>query len=94
MAEVTSKKTKLSNLIGFWAGFFATISFAPQVILIWSMRPEPATSISLPMYVLFCLGVAGWLVFGILIKSWPVIIWNSATLFLASSVLLYKLAYG
>jgi MtN3 and saliva related transmembrane protein len=44
------------------------------------------------MYALFTLGVALWLVYGILIDAWPVILANAITLTLTSTVLRHKLA--
>jgi MtN3 and saliva related transmembrane protein len=43
------------------------------------------------MYVLFTLGVGFWLIYGILITSWPIMIGNSITLALASMVLVLKI---
>jgi MtN3 and saliva related transmembrane protein len=44
------------------------------------------------MYALFSLGVALWLVYGLLIDAWPVILANAVTLGLTSTVLRHKLA--
>ncbi len=85
---------KFTDKLGFVAGALATGSFVPQVYKVWAERPMPATAISLPMYVIFILGVSGWLIFGVRIKSGPVVIWNAITLALAALILAYKLMYG
>jgi len=46
------------------------------------------------MYVLFCTGVGLWLLYGLLITSWPVVISNFVTLVLSGAVLVLKLRHG
>jgi MtN3 and saliva related transmembrane protein len=46
------------------------------------------------MYTLFTSGVASWLVYGIMLGAWPIIIANSITLLLAGLVLVLKLRFG
>jgi MtN3 and saliva related transmembrane protein len=45
------------------------------------------------MYGLFSLGVLGWLVYGLMIDSWPIIAANSITLILACTVLYLKIKH-
>jgi MtN3 and saliva related transmembrane protein len=45
------------------------------------------------MYSLFTLGVALWLVYGIVLMSWPVIVCNAITLALAGGVLAMKIRH-
>jgi MtN3 and saliva related transmembrane protein len=45
------------------------------------------------MYSLFTLGVALWLVYGILLMAWPIIIANTITTSLALMILTMKLRY-
>jgi MtN3 and saliva related transmembrane protein len=46
------------------------------------------------MYSAFTIGVALWLVYGLLLWSWPLIIANSITLALAATILGLKLRFG
>lgn len=78
-----------SNLIGYTAAFLTTAAFVPQAYHSWKTRD--LSGISLPMYCMFSLGVACWLIYGLTINSWPVIVANAITLLLACSVLLLKL---
>lgn len=80
------------TLLGLVAGFLTTAAFIPQVIHVWKTRS--AKDISLPTLVAFSLGVAGWLAFGILKADPPIILWNAATLVLASAILVMKLRFG
>ena len=78
--------------IGGIAASLTTCSFIPQVLRVW--RTKHTKDISLLMYSLFTLGVALWLVYGVLLDAWPIIIANSITLLLAGAVLVLKLRFG
>jgi len=80
------------DIVGYAAGFLATAAFVPQVAK--TFKERSARDISLGMYVLFCAGVGLWLVYGLLIASWPVIISNFVTLVLSGAVLVMKLRHG
>jgi len=82
----------LTNNIGSAAATLTTIAFIPQVWKVW--RTRHAADISMGMYVLFTIGVALWLTYGILIESWPIIMANSFTLALAGAVLAMKNKFG
>ena len=79
------------ELIGYVAGILTTFAFAPQVFKIW--RSKSARDISLSMYAMFILGIALWLVYGVLTESAPVIAANAVTLVLALLVAAMKLRY-
>jgi MtN3 and saliva related transmembrane protein len=81
--------TTLNTCIGAIAALCTTVAFVPQVIKSW--RTRDLSGISLPMYTIFTLGVILWLVYGLLIGDWPVIIANAITALLAGVVLLLKL---
>ncbi|MBC7621801.1 MAG: SemiSWEET transporter [Aeromicrobium sp.] len=80
------------DIVGSIAAALTTLAFVPQVVKIW--RSRSATDISLPMYVVFTIGVAMWLVYGLLLGALPIIIANCATLVLALSVVVMKLRWG
>jgi MtN3 and saliva related transmembrane protein len=80
------------TVIGFIAGALTTIAFVPQLIKTW--RSRSAEDVSLGMLVIFCTGVMLWLVYGLLIGAWPVILANVVTLILALGILLLKFRYG
>lgn len=81
-----------TDWIGSAAATLTTTAFIPQAWKIW--RTHHTADISLGMYALFTLGVALWLIYGILMASWPIIIANSITLLLAGAVLVMKLKFG
>ncbi|APZ41909.1 SemiSWEET transporter [Acidihalobacter ferrooxydans] len=78
--------------IGLAAGALTTVAFLPQVIKVW--RTRSARDLSLGMYFTFTLGVALWLIYGILLHAWPIILANAVTLLLAGAILALKLYEG
>ena len=81
----------LTDSIGTIAACLTTISFVPQV---WhTLRTRDVRGISLGMYSLFTVGVMLWLVYGILLMAWPIIIANAITTSLAMVILVMKLRY-
>ena len=79
------------DTLGFIAGALTTAAFVPQVLKSWQTRD--LSGISLRMYSLFTAGVALWLIYGIALTSWPIIIANAITLALAAGVLILKLRH-
>ncbi len=79
------------TIIGLAAGFCTTIAFFPQALKTW--KSKSAKDLSLGMYSIMCTGVTLWLIYGILISDFPIIIANAATLTLALSILYFKLTY-
>jgi MtN3 and saliva related transmembrane protein len=77
--------------LGLLAGALTTLAFVPQVYQVW--KSKSAKDISLGMYSIFVLGVALWLVYGVLAHALPVIVANTLTLILASAVLIMKIVF-
>lgn len=79
-------------MIGTVAAILTTISFVPQA---WSvLKTKDVRSISLPMYILFTIGVLCWTIYGIQIHNMQILIANGITLVLASCILYCKIRYG
>lgn len=81
-----------TELIGFAAAFCTTIAFLPQALKTW--RTKSAKDLSLPMFLLFCVGIIFWLIYGVMIMNWPMIVANGFTFILAASILYHKVKYG
>ncbi len=79
------------TFLGYVAAVLTTISFVPQALLI--IKTKDTKGISLPMYILFTIGVACWLLYGIYFGMIPVIIANFITLALAVVILTFKIKY-
>jgi MtN3 and saliva related transmembrane protein len=80
------------ELIGYGAAFLTTLSFVPQAWL--TFRTRDVRGISLGMYSVFTVGVALWLLYGLMMGAWPIVVANAVTLALASVILCMKLRYG
>lgn len=82
---------QLIDIIGTLAAILTTASFVPQA---WhTFRTRDVSGISLGMYSVFTVGVACWLVYGLLLSAWPIVIANCITLALAATILVMKLRY-
>jgi MtN3 and saliva related transmembrane protein len=74
------------------AALLTTAAFVPQALHI--IRHRETKAISLVMYVAFASGVALWLLFGVLIDNWAIIISNAITLVLTLAIVGMKIRYG
>lgn len=81
----------MAEWFGYIAAFLTTAAFAPQALL--TVRTRNVEGISLSMYSIFSLGVFFWLLYGVLIGSWPIIAANTITLALSLTILALKLRY-
>ena len=87
----TGNTMKIEMLIGLMGGTLTTISFVPQVLRVWKTRS--ARDLSFTMFLLFAIGVLLWLIYGIILGEWPVILANSVTLVFAIIILIFKIKY-
>jgi MtN3 and saliva related transmembrane protein len=76
------------QLLGFVAAGLSAISFLPQLIKIWKFRS--VKDISTGMYVIYTFSVILWLIYGIIIKSEPLILAEILTLILVCAILTMK----
>ena len=83
---------EITTIIGSVGGFLTTLSALPQAIKSW--REKSAKDISLYMYILLNTGVILWLIYGILIQDFVVIIANLVSLLINLVILYLKIRYG
>ena len=79
------------DLLGSLAGVLTTVAFVPQVLKTW--RSRSARDISYGMFLLFSLGVALWLVYGLALRAYPIVVANGVTLVLALAVVVMKFRF-
>ena len=79
----------LTDWLGFAAAALTTSSFVPQAVL--TLRTKDVSGISLSMYSAFTLGVALWLIYGIVLRAWPIVVANALTVALAATILVTKI---
>ncbi len=78
----------LTEIIGYIAATLTTVSFVPQVILVY--KTKDTDSISLSMFLIFSIGTFAWAMYGILLHQLPIIVANGITLILALYILYMK----
>ena len=79
------------EIVGFAAGTLTTLCWTPQAVKI--LRSRDAQSISLITQVTFVAGCALWLLFGVLIGSASIILFNTVTVALNLLIIALKLRY-
>lgn len=79
----------LPTLLGTAAGILSTASFVPQVIKAW--REGNTEAISKRMYLVTVSAFSLWIVYGFLLESLPLIVFNSLSLVLSGTILVLKL---
>jgi MtN3 and saliva related transmembrane protein len=79
------------DLVGYIAAFLTTSAFIPQAWLTW--RRKRAEGVSLGMYGIMVTGTIGWLIYGLMLGAWPIIVANVISLSLSAFILAMKLVY-
>lgn len=80
------------DLLGLVATGFTTSSFVPQVWRTW--RTRDVSGISLASYAVITVGLAFWLLYGLLRGDLPLIVANSVMVVLTAAITVMKIAYG
>ena len=80
------------ELLGGLAALLTTLCWLPQTIR--AIRHRDTASLSLVTFGAFSLGIFLWLLYGIMIGSWPVILANVFTLALNLVIVVQKLRHG
>lgn len=78
-------------MLGLVATAFTTSSFVPQVWRTWKSRD--VSGISLPTYLIITIGLALWLVYGVLKDDLPLIVANAAMVLLTGAITVMKLRF-
>ncbi|MCE1237757.1 MAG: SemiSWEET transporter [Hyphomicrobiales bacterium] len=81
-----------TELLGGLAALLTTLCWLPQTLR--AIRHRDVASLSLVTFGVFSAGIFLWLIYGILIGSWPVILANVFTLALNLAIVVQKLRHG
>lgn len=81
----------VSEIIGYIAAACTTLAFLPQTLKI--IKTKNTKDISLFMYVIFVVGIACWLAFGVMTHCMPIILANIVSFILSFTILMLKLKY-
>ena len=79
------------DILGYSAGAITSITFLPQVIKTWKERS--AKDISLMMFLIAALNEIMWVVYGILLNNWIIILTNAVILVMSLTMIYFKLKY-
>ncbi|MDC8002777.1 SemiSWEET transporter [Aureisphaera galaxeae] len=80
-----------TEVLGLVAAVCTTFGFVPQMYKTW--KTKDVSSLSLPMYLVLCMGTILWLVYGLLINSTAVIIANIVALLFTFSLVVAIFKY-
>ncbi len=79
------------DVLGYISATLTTIAFLPQIIK--TVQTKSAKDVSMGMFVLFTIGVFLWIIYGILTRTYPVLIANAVIFCLALSQIILKIKY-
>jgi MtN3 and saliva related transmembrane protein len=80
-----------TEIIGTLAALITTLCWVPQLWQIFHTRDTK--SISFASQGAFAVGISLWLIYGVMIESWPIIISNAVTLIFILAILILKMRY-
>jgi len=81
----------IATVIGFVAGTLTTVSFIPQVLK--TLRSKRCDDLSWGMLLAFTSGVFLWFVYGVFLRSAPIMLANLVTLLLLVWLVVMKIRY-
>lgn len=79
------------DVLGLAAATLTTCAFVPQVVS--TFKTKDVSGISLPTYVIITLGLALWLIYGLLKNDLPIIVSNIFMVTFTGSICAMKLIY-
>ena len=79
------------DILGYSAGFITSLTFLPQVIKTW--KEKSAKDISLMMFVIAAVNEVMWIVYGVLLNNWVIILTNAIVLAMSLIMIFFKLRY-
>lgn len=81
-----------TQLIGIAAGILTATSLIPQLVKI--LKEKKADDVSPLMLFILLAGLGLWTVYGIMKEDWPIIITNSFSFLLNTTVLIFRYKYA
>jgi MtN3 and saliva related transmembrane protein len=79
----------MESILGYFAALCTTIAFIPQAVKVF--KTKHTKDISLGMFSLLNFGFVLWLVYGIILQSYPIILANAITMVFAIYILITKI---
>ena len=75
----------IAEALGYLAGICTAIVFLPQTIQ--TIKTRNVNGLSLSTYIIYCIGMISWILYGIYLKSVQMMLFNAISLFFAAIVL-------
>ena len=82
---------QIVEIVGAGAAVCSMTSFVPQLVKLF--RERTAEAVSAPMFILTVAAFSLWSGYGLMLKSWPLVVSNLVSLALSGAILLLKLRY-
>ncbi|MCU0335310.1 MAG: SemiSWEET family transporter [Chitinophagaceae bacterium] len=79
------------DIVGHFGSFLSSVTFIPQVYKTWKSRS--AGDLSLLMMLIVTTSTIVWLIYGIALMLWPVIIANSIICALSVLLIVFKFSF-
>ena len=77
----------IAEALGYIGGTCIAIAFLPQTLQI--IKKKDVRGLSLSTYIIYCIGILSWILYGIYLKSVQVILFNTISLFFSVIILYY-----
>lgn len=73
------------EFLGYLAGICTAIVFLPQTIQ--TIKNKNVSGLSLETYIIYCIGMISWILYGIYLSSLQMIVFNAISLFFGGIIL-------
>ncbi len=75
----------IGEFLGYLAGICTAIVFLPQTIQ--TIKTKNVEGMSLTTYIIYCIGMISWILYGVYLSSVQMILFNAISLFFALIIL-------
>ena len=75
----------IGEILGYFAGICTAVVFLPQTVQ--TIKNRDVSGLSLSTYIIYCLGMISWILYGIYLHSFQMILFNSISLLFAVIIL-------
>jgi MtN3 and saliva related transmembrane protein len=80
------------EILGYTAGAITSLTFLPQVIK--TLREKSAKDVSMMMFIIAVVNQTMWVVYGVLLSNWVIILTNAVILSMSLTMIFLKLRYS
>ena len=81
-----------ADMLGYAAGALTAFTFLPQVLKTW--KEKSAKDVSLYMFIIAFVNEIRWLVYGVMINNWVIILTNAVMLVMSGIMIWLKMRYN